>query len=120
LHAVVQPRRPARHQRAMRAHAGRLADRRAAPRQAARRSHAAPRGARDGDAGWPWGGASERLRVSPETEPGREAASGPLQDWEPVIGLEVHVQLGTKSKAFSPSANAFGESPNSLTDPLVL
>ncbi|MEO8700421.1 MAG: Asp-tRNA(Asn)/Glu-tRNA(Gln) amidotransferase subunit GatB [Kofleriaceae bacterium] len=43
-----------------------------------------------------------------------------LADWEPVIGLEVHVQLGTKSKAFSPSATTFGEPPNSLTDPLVL
>ena len=41
-------------------------------------------------------------------------------DWEPVIGLEVHVQLATKSKAFSPSATLFGQPPNSLTDPLVL
>jgi aspartyl-tRNA(Asn)/glutamyl-tRNA(Gln) amidotransferase subunit B len=43
-----------------------------------------------------------------------------LEDWEPVIGLEVHVQLATKSKAFSPSGTAFGEPPNSLTDPIVL
>jgi aspartyl-tRNA(Asn)/glutamyl-tRNA(Gln) amidotransferase subunit B len=43
-----------------------------------------------------------------------------LVDFEPVIGLEVHVQLATKSKAFSPSATTFGEPPNSLTDPLVL
>jgi aspartyl-tRNA(Asn)/glutamyl-tRNA(Gln) amidotransferase subunit B len=43
-----------------------------------------------------------------------------LHDWEPVIGLEVHVQLATKSKAFSPSATTFGEPPNTLTDPLVL
>jgi aspartyl-tRNA(Asn)/glutamyl-tRNA(Gln) amidotransferase subunit B len=40
--------------------------------------------------------------------------------YEPVIGLEVHVQLGTKTKAFSPSAVEFGAPPNSLTDPLVL
>jgi aspartyl-tRNA(Asn)/glutamyl-tRNA(Gln) amidotransferase subunit B len=40
--------------------------------------------------------------------------------WEPVIGLEVHVQLATCSKAFSPSAVVFGAPPNSLTDPLVL
>jgi aspartyl-tRNA(Asn)/glutamyl-tRNA(Gln) amidotransferase subunit B len=40
--------------------------------------------------------------------------------WEPVIGLEVHVQLATASKAFSPSATRFGEPPNSLTDPTVL
>ena len=40
--------------------------------------------------------------------------------WEPVIGLEVHVQLATRSKAFSGSATTFGEPPNSLTDPVVL
>jgi aspartyl-tRNA(Asn)/glutamyl-tRNA(Gln) amidotransferase subunit B len=43
-----------------------------------------------------------------------------LEDWEPVIGLEVHVQLATRSKAFSPSAVEFGAPPNSLTDPVVL
>lgn len=41
-------------------------------------------------------------------------------EWEPVIGLEVHVQLATQSKAFSASAVKFGAAPNSLTDPLVL
>ncbi|HUJ59231.1 MAG TPA: Asp-tRNA(Asn)/Glu-tRNA(Gln) amidotransferase subunit GatB [Kofleriaceae bacterium] len=47
--------------------------------------------------------------------------SGALEpDWEPVIGLEVHVQLATASKAFSPSATTFGEPPNTLTDPVVL
>jgi aspartyl-tRNA(Asn)/glutamyl-tRNA(Gln) amidotransferase subunit B len=40
--------------------------------------------------------------------------------WEPVIGLEVHVQLGTASKAFSGSSTRFGAAPNSLTDPTVL
>jgi aspartyl-tRNA(Asn)/glutamyl-tRNA(Gln) amidotransferase subunit B len=43
-----------------------------------------------------------------------------LETWEPVIGLEVHVQLSTRSKAFSPSAIQFGSPPNSLTDPVVL
>ena len=43
-----------------------------------------------------------------------------LEDWEAVIGLEVHVQLATRSKAFSPSAVEFGAPPNSLTDPVVL
>jgi len=43
-----------------------------------------------------------------------------IEEWEPVIGLEVHVQLATNTKAFSPSATAFGHSPNSLTDPVVL
>ena len=40
--------------------------------------------------------------------------------WEAVIGLEVHVQLATKSKAFSASAVQYGAAPNSLTDPTVL
>jgi aspartyl-tRNA(Asn)/glutamyl-tRNA(Gln) amidotransferase subunit B len=37
-----------------------------------------------------------------------------------VIGLEVHVQLATRTKAFSPSAAAYGEPSNSLCDPVVL
>lgn len=32
--------------------------------------------------------------------------------WEPVIGLEIHVQLATKSKIFSGAATAFGAPPN--------
>jgi aspartyl-tRNA(Asn)/glutamyl-tRNA(Gln) amidotransferase subunit B len=33
--------------------------------------------------------------------------------WEPVIGLEIHVQLATRSKIFSGAATAFGAAPNS-------
>ncbi len=32
--------------------------------------------------------------------------------WEPVIGLEIHVQLNTKSKLFSSAPNHFGDEPN--------
>ncbi len=36
----------------------------------------------------------------------------PYDLWEPVIGLELHVQLNTKSKIFSPAPNHFGDEPN--------
>ncbi|MCU1280442.1 MAG: gatB2 [bacterium] len=39
---------------------------------------------------------------------------------EPVIGLEVHVQLSTRTKAFTSASAAFGGEPNSKTDPYTL
>jgi aspartyl-tRNA(Asn)/glutamyl-tRNA(Gln) amidotransferase subunit B len=36
----------------------------------------------------------------------------PLDLWEPVIGLEIHAQLNTRSKMFSPAPNRFGDDPN--------
>ena len=41
-------------------------------------------------------------------------------EYEPVIGLEIHVQLSTKTKMFCGCALAFGEPPNSLTCPVCL
>ena len=40
--------------------------------------------------------------------------------YEPVIGLEVHCQLQTESKAFSPESAAFGAGPNQHVDPVSL
>lgn len=40
------------------------------------------------------------------------------QDYEAVIGLEVHVQLLTESKLFSSAPNQFGSAPNSNTTPI--
>ena len=40
--------------------------------------------------------------------------------WEPVIGLEVHAQLLTKSKMFCGCANEFGGAPNTRTCPVCL
>ena len=40
--------------------------------------------------------------------------------YEPVIGLEVHAQLLTRSKAFSGAASESGSAPNVCTDPVVL
>jgi len=42
------------------------------------------------------------------------------ESYEPVIGLEVHVQLQTESKIFSPEAVTFGAEPNSHVDPVSL
>ncbi len=39
-------------------------------------------------------------------------------EYEPVIGLEVHAQLLTKSKIFCACSTAFGEEPNTLTCPV--
>ncbi len=43
-----------------------------------------------------------------------------LDNYEPVIGLEVHCQLLTASKAFSPEPAAFGAGPNEHVDPVSL
>ncbi|MGI9324905.1 MAG: Asp-tRNA(Asn)/Glu-tRNA(Gln) amidotransferase subunit GatB [Pseudomonadales bacterium] len=40
--------------------------------------------------------------------------------WEPVIGLEVHVQLSTESKIFSGTSTAFGAEPNTQASPVDL
>ena len=40
--------------------------------------------------------------------------------YEAVIGLEVHVQVKTRSKMFTRAAAGFGEPENTLTDPVVL
>lgn len=41
-------------------------------------------------------------------------------EYEVVIGLEVHVQVRTKSKIFTSVGVGFGKEPNTLTDPVVL
>ena len=40
--------------------------------------------------------------------------------WEMVVGLEVHVELDTKTKLFSASPNRFGDEPNTNIDPVTL
>jgi aspartyl-tRNA(Asn)/glutamyl-tRNA(Gln) amidotransferase subunit B len=43
-----------------------------------------------------------------------------VADWEPVIGLEIHVQLKTRTKMFCRCANGFGGEPNTQTCPVCL
>jgi aspartyl-tRNA(Asn)/glutamyl-tRNA(Gln) amidotransferase subunit B len=40
--------------------------------------------------------------------------------WEPVIGLEIHVQLKTETKMFCRCRNGFGAGPNTQTCPVCL
>ena len=39
--------------------------------------------------------------------------------FDPVLGIEVHVELGTKTKMFDAAPNAFGGDPEHLRDPRV-
>ena len=57
--------------------------------------------------------AGDRLR-------GGAAAVSEVRRYEPVIGIEIHVQLRTRTKMFCGCANAFGAPPNTLTCPVCL
>ena len=53
--------------------------------------------------------------------PGREAGIvSAATEWEPVIGLEIHVQLKTKTKMFCGCELSFGDEPNVHTCPVCL
>jgi aspartyl-tRNA(Asn)/glutamyl-tRNA(Gln) amidotransferase subunit B len=43
-----------------------------------------------------------------------------MTDYEPVIGLEIHIQLATRTKMFCGCALSFGEPPNTRTCPVCL
>jgi aspartyl-tRNA(Asn)/glutamyl-tRNA(Gln) amidotransferase subunit B len=43
-----------------------------------------------------------------------------MTDYEPVIGLEIHVQLATRTKMFCSCELSFGEPPNTRTCPVCL
>ena len=43
-----------------------------------------------------------------------------LTRYEPVLGLEVHVELGTESKMFCACPTAFGAQPNTQVCPVCL
>src|SRR5271168_1810238 len=52
--------------------------------------------------------------------PAKALTSTALTKFEPVIGLEVHVQLLTETKAFCGCANHFGSAPNTNVCPVCL
>jgi aspartyl-tRNA(Asn)/glutamyl-tRNA(Gln) amidotransferase subunit B len=43
-----------------------------------------------------------------------------MAEWEPVIGLEIHVQLKTRTKMFCRCESGFGAAPNTHTCPICL
>jgi aspartyl-tRNA(Asn)/glutamyl-tRNA(Gln) amidotransferase subunit B len=43
-----------------------------------------------------------------------------IDKYVPVIGLEIHMQLRTASKAYSSDANRYGDQPNTLVSPITL
>jgi aspartyl-tRNA(Asn)/glutamyl-tRNA(Gln) amidotransferase subunit B len=43
-----------------------------------------------------------------------------MAEWEPVVGLEIHVQLKTETKMFCRCANTFATEPNTQTCPVCL
>jgi aspartyl-tRNA(Asn)/glutamyl-tRNA(Gln) amidotransferase subunit B len=49
-----------------------------------------------------------------------ETALDPIAKYEPVIGLEVHVQLATRTKIFCGCATSFGAPPNTNVCPVCL
>jgi aspartyl-tRNA(Asn)/glutamyl-tRNA(Gln) amidotransferase subunit B len=64
----------------------------------------------------------ERRPVSEELRTPQPPPGGSIEDilYEPVIGLEIHVQLATATKMFCGCALSFGEPPNTRTCPVCL
>src|SRR3954453_9453090 len=52
--------------------------------------------------------------------PSTSSRSASVPEWEPVIGLEIHVQLKTRTKMFCRCANVWGEPENTRTCPVCL
>ena len=48
------------------------------------------------------------------------AAAPAKTEYEAVIGLEIHCQLSTNTKIFTPSSAEFGADPNTHIDPITL
>jgi len=47
------------------------------------------------------------------TEPTAKTIAGVTDDWELVIGMEVHAQVASQAKLFSGASTGFGAEPNS-------
>src|SRR4029453_12714088 len=63
---------------------------------------------------------SVRAMRSRTRSPSTTSRSGSVPEWEPVIGLEIHVQLKTRTKMFCRCENVWGEPENTRTCPVCL
>ena len=69
----------------------------------------------------PYFGEERLLAAAARPGAGRgSAGGGPLMAWETVIGLEVHVQLRTRTKMFCADRTTFGDPPNTNVCPVCL
>ena len=64
--------------------------------------------------------ARRRLRAGAGDRLPRRSVEARMTTYEPVIGLEIHVQLDTRTKMFCGCALSFGEPPNTRTCPVCL
>jgi aspartyl-tRNA(Asn)/glutamyl-tRNA(Gln) amidotransferase subunit B len=58
--------------------------------------------------------------MSAENNQGKDGLPHWSEKWELVVGLEVHAQLLTRSKAYSSDPNTYGDRPNTLAGPVTL
>ncbi|HSN14110.1 MAG TPA: Asp-tRNA(Asn)/Glu-tRNA(Gln) amidotransferase GatCAB subunit B, partial [Anaeromyxobacteraceae bacterium] len=75
---------------------------------------------RRGDAAARRAGARARGRAGPRAGRARRPRLMPIQDFQVVLGLEVHAQLLTRSKIFCGCSTEFGGEPNTHTCPVCL
>ena len=61
-----------------------------------------------------------RSEAETASSSGEPQANWIHQGYEMVVGLEVHVELATRTKLFSASPNRFGDEPNTNIDPVTL
>jgi aspartyl-tRNA(Asn)/glutamyl-tRNA(Gln) amidotransferase subunit B len=67
----------------------------------------------------------EKTGLSPTSDLASKHVTGSdevfvIDGYEMVVGLEVHVELATRTKLFSGSPNRFGDDPNTHIDPVTL
>ena len=58
--------------------------------------------------------------IATDTNTDASVETWTFRGYEMVVGLEVHVELATRTKLFSASPNRFGDEPNTNIDPVTL